>query len=385
MGTEYECAHIISTSDLTRIEAGWRDLQQRHPPLTPFASYEWMSAWYRHIAFNSKHVVPAPNDSIEAIDVVVARYASRIVALMPMVRTTRGALRSAATMGYWEMVFDPGHPGAVESLLRTVLSDARPGSCVDLMFVPRDSPTRRQLQAACQTVGIPLYATRAPRMALIECGDGMEAYVAARRGLFKSLRKQERRLRRLGTVAYTVERGNDLDAALERLISLEGMAWKASAGSAIRSQPHHVAFYTDVAKRFAGAGRFAIHFLTLDGEAIAGRYSLEWGDTLYELKTGYDPAHSKYSPGNVLGWHCAQSLFSTPHLRVSDQLDIEAGEWKRRWMTSLRHCDNLHLFPPTFGGALRGFVRYGVRSQLKRSRRLVALVDKVRSRRRAGT
>lgn len=385
MSTEYVCSHITSVSDLAQIETDWRELQERHPPLTPFASYEWMSAWYRHIASHPTDLAVARHVECRAIDVVVARHDARIVAIAPMIQTERGELQSAVgtDSGYWEMVFDPDHPMAVRELLAAMLSQTPPGGRVDLLRVPRDSATSKQLQAECHIAGIPIHITNGRRMALIDCANGFEAYAAEHHRLMKDMRYHHRRLQRLGTVAYTVETGRtDLEAQLERFMALEGSGWKASAGWAISCHPHRVRFYADLSKALAAAGRLAIHFLTLDGKAIAVRYTMQWGDAVYSLKIGYDPAHSKYSPGNVLAWFLVRSLFSSPERGCVDLLDIDAGDWKERWMTSVRHCDDFHIFPPTLRGAWRGFLSYGLRSQLKRSTMLVRIVRKLRSWRR---
>ena len=99
MSPEYECTHITSVGDLAQIEAGWRDLQDRHPPLTPFASYEWMGTWYKHTPLHARRdVVARGDDRLHSIDMVVARHDGRAVAIAPMVRTERGGLQSAVSL-----------------------------------------------------------------------------------------------------------------------------------------------------------------------------------------------------------------------------------------------------------------------------------------------
>lgn len=380
MSTDYVCSHITSVSDLAQIEGGWRDLQERHPPLTPFASYEWMSTWYKHIPWHARRdVVGRGDDRFHSIHVVVARHDGRVVAVAPMIRTERGGLQSATAGDYWEMVLDPEHPMAVRALLAAMLRETAPGRQIDSLLVPRDNATYARVRHECGQAGVPLYITNGPDMALTDCSGSVEAYAAERRRLFKDMRYHHRRLERLGTLEHRVERDGDLDAHLERFIALEGMAWKAGAGSAISSHRHRVRFWKDVAKALAASRRLAIHFLTLDGKAIAVRCTIEWGDTVYALRIGYDPAYSKYSPGNVLVWLFTRTVFSSPELRCIDYGYADVGAWKKRWVTSVRRCAGLHIFPPTLRGVWNGFVSYRLKRHLKRCKALVRVVRRARS------
>jgi hypothetical protein len=77
-------------------------------------------------------------------------------------------------------------------------------------------------------------------------------------------------------------------------------------------------------------GRFQLHFLNFNGEKIAFDYCLPYKDHFNVLKTGYNPAFSKNSPGRVLHLKVLRNLYEKGTFKVYDLLG-NCDAWKKEW------------------------------------------------------
>jgi CelD/BcsL family acetyltransferase involved in cellulose biosynthesis len=90
---------------------------------------------------------------------------------------------------------------------------------------------------------------------------------------------------------------------------------------------------------------------------LAFDYCLEYNKTHYALKTGYDPAYQRFSPGKVLRYLMLVRAFSEG-LAAYELLGV-ADPWK-----------SLHMFAPTALGFLNRTAYVGTQSASKHARSL---------------
>jgi CelD/BcsL family acetyltransferase involved in cellulose biosynthesis len=138
-----------------------------------------------------------------------------------------------------------------------------------------------------------------PRLELPASFDDLLASVS--RNLRSQLGRRRRALEREGELRLrTVTGGDDLAAALEEVLRLEASGWKGRAGSAISSDPATSALYRGFAVAAAREGWLRLHLLELDGRPVAADIGIAHAGVGYLLKTGFDEAWSRHSPGSVL-------------------------------------------------------------------------------------
>jgi CelD/BcsL family acetyltransferase involved in cellulose biosynthesis len=182
-------------------------------------------------------------------------------------------------------------------------------------------------------------------------------------GLSKSLRKpmrrRQRRLEEEGRLTLDVSDGTErLDKLLEEGFCIEGSGWKEVEGTSINAHPATRRFYTEAARWAAERGFLRLAFLRLDGRAIAFAYAFELNRTLYSLKTGYDPAYARFSPGIVLQHLMLARAFSEG-LAIYDMGGV-AEPYKQRYTDRYREVQSLRMFAPTPLGFLeRKAFEYG--------------------------
>jgi len=102
-----------------------------------------------------------------------------------------------------------------------------------------------------------------------------------------------------------------------------------------------------------------------------------FGRSIFALKTGYDEAYSKYSPGLLL----TSRVIRYGLRRGMEVLDFMADtvRWKVDWAGELRPHYEVLLFAPSSAGRYAYWVRYGIRERAKRVPGVVRLARWLRA------
>jgi len=140
---------------------------------------------------------------------------------------------------------------------------------------------------------------RPPYIALDRSWRAYEGSLDAK--LRRDLARRRRRLDECGAVILEVSDGKTgLARLLEEGFALEPSGWKDARGTAIRSQPETVAFYTGLARWASEHGMLRLSFLRLDGRPLAFQLGLEDRGSYYFVKGGYDAAFTRFAPAKLL-------------------------------------------------------------------------------------
>jgi CelD/BcsL family acetyltransferase involved in cellulose biosynthesis len=272
-----------------------------------------------------------------------------------------------------DFIVSPGCPRAYRAIWEHLREQRGKWDALVLPQVPSSSPTLEWLPRLAEGAGHDWGAWRAARSPRVVLDGTWETYEASLPRKHRSnLRNRFKRLAALGPVEREVVTGGpDLGAALAEGFVLEGAAWKAEGGTAIRCRPELEAFYTHLGERAARQGWLELQFLKVGGRRIAFGYALRFQDTLYLLKPGYDPAFAAYSPSSLLCALVLRDAFARG-LRAYDLLG-EDDEWKRAWTSQVRAHSWLFVYSRTWRGRLLHLLKF----------RLLPCVRRLRARARA--
>ncbi len=315
----------------------------------PFMRPGWLRAW------------AAAFGRTDAMRLVTVERAGELVAVLPVLA---GPFGVRSTTNQETALYRPvtADPEAAAELAERLLA-ARP-RVIDLAAVGVDDPDVVALRVAAQRAGAGVIAAVMRRSPYIDVSGDPAAF---QRGLSKNRRHGLKRLRNrmadAGTVEFDVRDGrSDLAALLDEGLRLEAREWKLAAGSAVRSSPAAVAFYTAATRWAADEGLLRLVFLRLDGTAIGFGLCLRYGSTLSFLKLGMDDAHAKLGPGVVLTQHLIDYAFADPELRELDLLG-DNESYKADLASGTREQVRLLLFPGRTGPVLRGSVAAAARAR----------------------
>jgi len=315
----------------------------------PFLRPGWISAWQATFAGGAPEVLTARRDG-------------RLTGVLPLVRVM-GVWRSptnAHTPAFAPLAEDAA---ALHALAEALL--ARAPAVVSIAFLDRSDPALEALRASARRAGYAV-GLRAIHASPVLAVDDVRAWEAARpRRALADLRRRRRRLEDLGRTAFA---DTGTAAALDDVLALERLGWKAEQGTAILDSAPLSAFYRRVAAWAQARGELRVGVLRLDGRPIAALLGLEAAGALHLLKAGYDPAFARLSPGQLL----LEDVLRAALARGVRVVEFHGADepYKRIWTTAVRRRVALEAFAPNAAGQVaRVAARHG-RPLVRRARDL---------------
>ena len=297
--------------------AAWRDLARAAAEPNPFFGPDWLLPAVRHLSGGADvrlATVQRGEDLVLAVPLVPGRY--RRVPLpawttwrhphrfvgTPLVRADALAEAPAALLGglragpAWLVLEQLYVDGVVGRAFRAAASQ-RSASWV--VHDPWERPAVR-----ARTAPTYLDGTLSPRSA-------------------KALRRLRRGLEReLGAVvAVDLGRGagpEQVAAEVEAFLAMEAAGWKGAAGTALAADPGHAAFWREGCLAAASAGRLELWQLRAGDAVLARQVHVRDGGTVFHLKTAYDEAAGRGSPGVQLELDVLAAFHDDPALALLD-------------------------------------------------------------------
>lgn len=300
IGTDQTCFDAL--------REGWDELERACLSRSLFMSWRWQRLWWKHYGAGRQ------------LRILIARDGKRLVGVLPMYlqSSRRGPLRlmRLRTIGSGgdtapddlDALLHPDHADRVAHEFTRLLLEQRAEwdtvSCPDLD--PGAPFTRAFISAAEQS---PRVFLRKSARAIV-CGPlpgKWDEYVhelgAHRR---KSLRRKLRKFEADGGTVVWHQGVQEVDAAFDRLAHLHRMRWAGRTAEHAFSSEEYLAFHRELMHMLDDEGALRLLELRVQGQAIAMRYGYRWGDTFYDLQSGFDPAFADYSPGELCISHCIE-------------------------------------------------------------------------------
>lgn len=202
---------------------------------------------------------------------------------------------------------------------------------VHLQALPEDAEGTRATYDALAGAGYSVMRVPGPFCPWLELPPSWDELMGAVSGSLRSQVKRRRKgLEKEGALSFrTVSGGPSFADDLETFLKLEASGWKAKTGTAILSRPATERLYREFAHSAAEQGWMRLYVLELDGEAIAADYGCAYEGRGVFIKTGFNEAHSRLSPGLVLRAEVLRSSIEEG-LQHYDFLG-EADIYKTRW------------------------------------------------------
>ncbi|MDA8364944.1 MAG: GNAT family N-acetyltransferase [Gammaproteobacteria bacterium] len=336
---------IRELEQLAPLQAAWNRAVESSGFDSIFLSYEWFYAWARNFA-------PAGS-----LCVVIAREADAIRGIMPLLRErrrigpwTQSVLRSmsnAHTCKYSPVLPKEGGSDVLEAMLGH-LSRHGGWDLMELTHLPASSDSIPFIKRACGKVAFGMRDEIQMESPYVEIAGTWEDYLGARNGkVRKNWDYFERRMQKEGSVdLIEIAGGAGAEQAVIEAFEIEESSWKGAAGSAINRTSAAASFYLDLARAMGARDNFRLYFLSLNGARIAFDYCLPYRETFNVLKTGYNPAYAKNSPGRVLRKSVLRGLFHKGSHRTYDLLGARDA-WKEEWTQTAQPLLRVRLYNRT--------------------------------------
>lgn len=219
-------------------------------------------------------------------------------------------------------------------------------------------------------------------LSLVECEEKMSSrYLILQAGFEETLhvldkhaqrefKRKINRMGRLGAMGLEVISGPDaIRDHLDTFFAMYARTWKGAEPC-----PE---FYHRLCRDFEARGELFFTALTVNGRPVAYLISIRSGDTMYGIKTTYDPSYYAFSPGIILFYKSIEKMFEIPGLR---EFDIGRGDeqFKREWTPLVHEQWRVRLFPPTLPWRAVALLKTGVLPALRKNEAFMAAYKKLR-------
>lgn len=350
-------------SGLARLRTDWQRLFDAMPRPGFVQSPAWMASYLAALAAR-------PDD----VCFVAARQDGRLHAVLPLRHVRRGPaglgpaslhLITGDHLPLAELAGDAATPGLWPALHRWLEHGS--GLAWSALFAAglrADAGLGRALHAAPQAQRGVFQACN-PSLWLDCSSDAAHALRDVSKSHRVNVRRLMRRAQELGCLDYeVVSAPEQLDAAFDAFLRVEGSGWKAEQGTAIRLHADLVEFYRALMRQFGAQGACRINLLRLNGEVIAAQFGVIAGRQLNLLKIGYAEKHAALAPGHLIMQHTIESVCADASL---DRLSfVTSPPWATLWKPESTRIEHHVVFRSSWTGRL---LRLALRLWQRRPRR----------------
>jgi CelD/BcsL family acetyltransferase involved in cellulose biosynthesis len=314
--------------EFAEVAPGWERLEQRAS--TPMQT----ALWSRTAA----EALCSPG----RLKVVVLGDLDEPRAITPLARAgVRAELIGSAELGEpADLLFSDEQ--AVEEMARALADLKLP---LLLRRLPGDSPSVDALRTAHRRrAGVVVrQVPGAPTIPLSPGWTAPEGLLSKRRA--SDMRRARRRAEAVGPVSFEVLTPTpvELQPLLDEAVETEAAGWKSSRGSALKADARRLDFFGRYARGAAERDELRLCFMRIDGRAVAMQLAVEWRDSLWLLKIGYDEDFGRCSPGMLLllestRWAANRGLRSVELLGTP-------APWTEMWTEEVRPCVTMAVYP----------------------------------------
>ena len=194
-----------------------------------------------------------------------------------------------------------------------------------LPFLHAAGPVAAAWEAVCRRDGIPQVTLGQHGRALLRSplpgAEYVRATLETRRR--KEADRQRRRLADEGDLRFAVAREpDDVRRGLDAFLALETASWKGQLGTDLQHAPGGAAFIRAAAQSLAARGSFQVATLALGGTIIAAGLVARQGTRAFYIKTTFDEAFARFSPGLLLTLDLTAHLLDDPAVADADSIAV---------------------------------------------------------------
>jgi CelD/BcsL family acetyltransferase involved in cellulose biosynthesis len=339
------------SDQLENIRACWSNLVANVPGLSVFVTPEWMFSWWRAYGKNKELCVLLFTDPQAGVVGIAPFYIERRKLLgFAELRVLRLMGDGSADSDDLNFIVKPGYAAAVADGVLDWLRQASWDVC-EFNLLSSKSEVAALLEDELRGLGWKRIASHRP-FTRVTLPDTWAEYL--KRLTAKERRKVGIRLRRLqarSKVSFQrCEHPDDLRSSLDTLYALHQKRWEARGEPGSFSLPERLQFYEEMTQALLFRGWLGLWRMEIDGVPVAAQIGMSYGDGVYALQEGFDPAYASDSVGYVLRSHILQECVESG-VRFYDFLYGDQDS-KQRWGADVGHYIDFHFAKPASIGAI---------------------------------
>jgi CelD/BcsL family acetyltransferase involved in cellulose biosynthesis len=339
-----EIREITGLDEIESLRPAWSALEEDSHQTTIFSTWEWQYAAARHLAGDGPPLILAAYLEDELIGILpLARRKVKIGGLIPSAALVclGGAITDYNPLIVRKEFLSRAIPALAERLEKIGLpvdfKNVLPGSPLDILG-------RYMRNCGFHS---DLYETKMALMTRLT--DTYEDFFNSRKTKFrKAMRNSRNYMNRTGGYSFNCE--DSSDELLTTLINLHTSRWQHKGESGALAWQRIRDFHAELMQM--PSAPYAIRYYTIrhEGKIVAILYGFLFGGRFYAYLSGFDMAHTRISPGNMIIDYCIRSLID----EKVPLFDLLRGDmkYKQSWATFSYGMADMIYFPRTASGRM---------------------------------
>lgn len=336
-----------SWDELAGIKTAWEQLLQHSIGPTIFSTAEWLGAWWNAYSHGKQLIALAFLNSSGELVGLAPFYREKIHGGIKRLRLVGDGTGDSDDL---DLIFRSGQKEVCcRALIEWLASESAWDLC-ELNTLPADSPNVGPLLYGLKKQRwVPVMYKR-PKSAVVLPGSWDSYLEQLPREHAKGIERYTRRLHRHYVARiFKCTEEEELAGYLEILFDLHQKRWNAQGVPGTFALPERKQFYSDFNRAFLRRGWLEFWLLELDGKIAAAQLAFRYGDTVYQLQEGLDPAHYSDRVGQVLRSHVIRQLIAEG-VRRYDYLGGDEAH-KRNWGAQPGSYTDVHIVAKSWSRA----------------------------------
>ncbi len=315
----------------------WNDLAE--PFCNPLLRHEWfLSCLCTLYTENALHVI-------------IVRLGDEMIAAAPLIIVEHNGIQWLEIIGVSHLHEPSGllyrDTTALENLVNAVISLRQP---LLLSRINQETPLFHTMQKGSKGKGLVVRRQTNPS-GLVQCSTSWQEYygsISSRRRY--DHRRARKRADQKGKVTFRTLKPeqHNLQRCLAEAFAVEAAGWKGRKGSALLSNTDLQAFFLEYGAWSTKYQMLRLFFMDIDNQPAAMQICVEYADSIWILKTGYDEAHKECSPGVLLMNYALEYAFTNNF--TSFEFLGSQEPWLEVWTTALHRHLALVYYPYGISG-----------------------------------
>ena len=285
--------------ELEKFEPFWNDLLQKSRDSDVFATWEWLSCYWKHFGKNQelRVLIAEENSNIMAIaPLMLSKYS-----FMSLRKMTKLEFIGGPHSAYNNIIWLGKEEQCLELFLKHLM-EQRDWDWLDLTNVREETLSAKLLSESHAALSQKLENKVFTLCPYIELPNSIDAFMKM---LGTKKRKDVRRLTRRFSEEYVVglktqKDFGSVEQATDLMFDLHQRRWNAKGELSAWATRQVSEFHRDLANAFDKRGWLALSFLTANEEPVAALYSFDYQGKRYYYQSGFDPRFARYGVGDLL-------------------------------------------------------------------------------------
>ncbi|MFX0134653.1 MAG: GNAT family N-acetyltransferase [Candidatus Hodarchaeota archaeon] len=333
---------ITEFTEFLKIKDTWDNLLAESGINNPYLRHDWFRIAFEYFEKKDELLILLVKDEDEVIAIAPFLISSEKYFGVPVKKIR--FLENVHTP-FQDIIIAQKRQESLETIVAFLQKNFRTWDILELKEIKENSENIKILENLCTNENIFHYQFFISRSWFIPTNmpwqDGLAKIKPKVR---RELNRRIRRIEKLGKISFqTITELKDIEEHLDIFFDFHEQTWKGKERNA--------EFYYKIAREFSQRKEFILYCLCLNERPIAYTFVLKFRNTLFCIKTTYDPSYYAFSSGTIMFHKILENSFRDKDI---EKFDVGRGdEYYKQELTSYP-INQINFF----GGHKRTFASY---------------------------